>query len=627
MKYEKELYTLLDKFRGELNSAEILEIFFVGTLIYYLDQDEKYCKVIDMKSLLEEDDELSLKLQQILKKIEEEIPYFKDVFSHLTAIINVTPAQLTNLLYVIKEFDIESIGYDQWCEHLIRQFEDSGVNRGEHTSPDTINQLSVKILSPQKGTFYDGTFGFGGGAINALRYSEKRDGVLEVWGQELNMTTYALAKIRFFLIGKEDIVLEVGDIFAEPMFTKNDILKTFNYIYMDIPKSYKINYDFKNDPYNRFIYGKPNQQTYDLGFISHMLASLKKTGRAVIVVGDGTLFRGGAHTTIRKNIINSNVIESVISLPSGLYKNTGIPVNLVIFNKNKPNNIKDKILFINARDLYTEDKKSKRYISTENITKIVQTVESGSEVEEFSKYVKNVDLIDWSLLPSRYIIRRQLDIPGYGEVKFDLDLLNYLKTIPLKNKATFFNGYNVGSNNKENENGQFMIIRLSDVKDGKIVMENVTRYDILNNARVEQYLLRENDVILSTRGTSLKVAIIPPHHGEMLLSQNFIGIRCGDKLNPAFLKAYLESPIGKFILINKLSGTAIPTLRRKDIESIEIPDIPMTNQERMMHKYLSKEQLIEEKITILKQELEEAKGTVLDEMGVSCVYRIIEHKK
>src|SRR5699024_7586904 len=131
-------------------------------------------------------------------------------------------------------------------------------------------------------------------------------------------------------------------------------------------------------------------------------------------------------------------------------------------------------------------------------------------------------------------------------------------------------------------------------------------------------------VILSTRGTTIKVAIVPAHNGVMLLSQNFIGIRCGEQLNPAFLKAYLESPVGTFILTNKLSGTAIPTLRRKDIESIEIPDITMIKQESMMSGFLQKEQLIEAEMKRLQQGLGDAKQTVLDEMGVSEVYEVQE---
>src|SRR5690625_214463 len=131
-------------------------------------------------------------------------------------------------------------------------------------------------------------------------------------------------------------------------------------------------------------------------------------------------------------------------------------------------------------------------------------------------------------------------------MKFDLDNLSNIKTSPLKNMATFFSGYNVGSKNKESEKGKYQIVRISDVYDGKLHEAGIARYDIKNNARIEKYMLEKDDVILATRGTSLKVAIIPENDGDMLLSQNFIGIRCGTDLDPAFLKAYLESPLGQF---------------------------------------------------------------------------------
>src|SRR5699024_7719199 len=106
----------------------------------------------------------------------------------------------------------------------------------------------------------------------------------------------------------------------------------------------------------------------------------------------------------------------------------------------------------------------------------------------------------------------------------------------------------------------------------------------------------------------------------MLLSQNFIGIRCGNKLNAAFLKVYLESPIGKFLLTNKLSGTAIPTLRRRDIELLEIPNVPFEKQKEMMNEYLQKENFIEKEIAKLKQELADAKKKTFNEMGISGIY-------
>src|SRR5690625_741704 len=619
---EQEIFELLDTLKGSTSPSDSVELIFIASLMRYLEEDEAYSNLFTIHSLLEVEDELVSRLDDMLDQIEEDIPYFKDVFTQLPALHNLDVMAFTKVLYAIKSVNIKSIGYDKWCQQLIEQFENSLFSGGAHTSPASLNQLAINILRPKQGSFYDGTFGFGGGAMTALKFAQENDGHLNVWGQEINHRVYALAKIRFFLCGEANLTLKKGDMFVNPGFVDQRQLKTFDHIYMDIPKSYRTQFDFKGDPYHRFVYGNPSERSAEFGFISHMLASLKETGRAITVVSSGTLFKGGINGTIRKNMIDDNIIEAVIALPSGLYEGTGIPVNILVFNKNKPKETKDQILFINAHDLYTEDGRSKRYISVDDINKIVEVVQAGREIEEFSTYVQNNDLIDGNLLPSRYVTSSQMAIAGYGQVTFHLDRLKHLKTTPLKSKVELFSGYNVSSKNKESENGRFKIVRLSDVHDGKLHDESIARYNIENNARIERYVLQKDDVILSTRGTTIKVAIVPAHEGVMLLSQNFIGIRCDEQLNPAFLKAYLESPVGTFILTNKLSGTAIPTLRRKDIEAIEIPDIPMSKQESMMSGFLQKEQWIEAEMKRLQRELEDAKRTVLDEMGVSGVYEV-----
>src|SRR5690625_597487 len=119
MNSKKEVYSFLEKFRGGLNPGDTIELFFIGCLIDYLAQDARYSKVVKINSLLEVDEEISLGLQKTLREIEEKIPYFKDVFSHLNALNSVSVNQFSELLYVIKALNLENIGYDAWCRYLI----------------------------------------------------------------------------------------------------------------------------------------------------------------------------------------------------------------------------------------------------------------------------------------------------------------------------------------------------------------------------------------------------------------------------------------------------------------------------------------------------------------------------
>src|SRR5699024_2192303 len=164
-----------------------------------------------------------------------------------------------------------------------------------------------------------------------IRCAKENNGEVEIYGQEKDARTYALAKIRLFLSGGEHVKIATGDIFSTPNFRTGNSLERFDYVYMDIPKGLVANHDFTHDPFDRFLYGIPSQRNSDLAFISHALASLNRKGRAVLVVANGTLFKGGANVSIRNNMIASDVLEAVISLPARLYKNTAIPVNLMIF--------------------------------------------------------------------------------------------------------------------------------------------------------------------------------------------------------------------------------------------------------------------------------------------------------
>lgn len=114
-----------------------------------------------------------------------------------------------------------------------------------------------------------------------------------------------------------------------------------------------------------------------------------------------------------------------------------LPVNLLVFNKNKAQNRRGKILFINAADRSTEGQRAKRTLSDEEIRKIRETIQSGNEIKEFSKSVHIKDIRDGNLLPSRYLAASEMQIAGHGTVKVYEDRLEKMKTVALKEKADF----------------------------------------------------------------------------------------------------------------------------------------------------------------------------------------------
>lgn len=624
---EVNSFNMLDKFRGVLNSDDYLEMMAIGTLLSYLKGKSDYSAELDMGTLLRAGEGITIEIRKVFKELEKEIPYFSGVLKELDVINKINSAQLTRFLYEFNDFSNEEINYGEWFDSLLKIVnQQAGKNNSEHTTPESVNKLAISILAPLHGSFNDSVAGFGGGLLAARRFAENHGKSINLFGQELNPKVWAIAKIRLFLSGIEEAQFVKGDVFQNPGFTQGDTLKKFDYVYMEAPFNLAINnYDFlKNDPYNRFFYGLPPRRSGDLAFISHALASLGEDGKAIVVTTEGALFRGGAEGTIRKNIIASDLIEAVISLPSGLHEHTGIPINLVLFNKNKDSSRKNKILLVKAEDCFTEIGRSKRMLSETDIQKIVKVVHNGEEISEFSTFIETKDIQDDSLLPSRYLLASEVNLVGFGKVSFALDALKKVDTMPLKDVASFFRGFNVGSKNVESEDGEYRIVKLSDVQDGKLRLNDISRYTIENNAKIEMYVLRKGDVILSIRGQTLKVAIIPEDDNKLLLSQNFLGIRCGNNLNSEFLKLYLESPVGQYLLTNMMSGTAIATLSRNDVETLEIPLLAIEEQEEIMNIYTSKEKTIEKKIQELKQELFEMKLHSYSKMGLREVFTIKE---
>ena len=620
------IWSFVDKTRGVIPPADNIELFSLGALLVNLSLDSRYRELVDIQKLLRAESNAHQELIQILKKIETEIPYFKDVLNHLSVLEKLGSTHITRFFYELSSYYFNS--KEEIIKWLDRSFElieeASGRVGAEYTTPDSINKIAINILNPVKGSIYDGTSGYGSGLLEAKRNAWKQNNSLSLYGQEINKSAWAISKIRLFVAGEEENQIINDDVLNNPGFVIENELKKFDYVYMDAPFALTINnYDsLVNDQYNRFFYGLPPRSKGDYAFISQALASLSEKGKGVIVVTAGALFRGGAEGKIRKNIILSDTIEAVISLPSGLYSSTSIPVNLIVFNKNKVEERKNKILFIQANELYTEKGRMKRVLSEEAIQQITDAFQSGTEINEFSKFVHHSDLIEDNLNVSRYIFQNELELEDFGTVSFNIKALDEIHGIELKDIATMFRGFNVGAKNKESSDGKYRIVRLSDVQDGKILMDTISRYDIENNAKVGMYELKEGDVILSIRGNSLKAAVVPEDDEDLLLSQNFIGIRCKKDLNPDYLKVFLESPLGQYLLSNKMSGTAIPTLSKKDIETLAIPLPTIKEQEEMMDVYKKKEDYVESERARLEKELMQLKIQTYEKMGIEDVFSI-----
>ncbi len=163
--------------------------------------------------------------------------------------------------------------------------------------------------------------------------------------------------------------IENGDTLEDPQILENGQIRKFDRILANSPFSQ--NYSRANLKFsNRFREFCPETgKKADLMFVQHMIASLKPDGHMATIMPNGVLFRGGKEKLIREILIADDVIEAIISLPSGLFYGTGIPACVLVVNKSKPDELRDKILFVNADREFTEGKAQNK-LRPEDIEKI-----------------------------------------------------------------------------------------------------------------------------------------------------------------------------------------------------------------------------------------------------------------
>jgi type I restriction enzyme M protein len=229
-----------------------------------------------------------------------------------------------------------------------------------------------------------------------------------MYGQEINLSTFAIARINMFLHGLDSADIRRGDTLANPQFlNQQGGLQTFDIVVANPPYSIK-DWErevFKTNKYGRLEgYDMPPEKNADYAFILHIIKSMNQNGRAGIVLPHGVLFRGGAEARIREQIISNDLLEAVVSLPSKLFYGTGIPAAILIFNRNKPKNKKDKVLIINAEKDFLEGK-NQNTLRLQDINKIIKTYDVYSGIEKYARVVdvKEIFEKDYNLNISQYI--------------------------------------------------------------------------------------------------------------------------------------------------------------------------------------------------------------------------------
>ena len=295
-------------------------------------------------------------------------------------------------------------------EYLIKYFADSaGKKGGEFYTPGEVVRLLVQLLKPQAGNeIYDPTMGSGGFLIQSHQYVEEQGqnpNDLALFGQDSNGTVWSICVMNMILHNITRFTIENGDTLEDPLILDHGTVRTFDRVIANPPFSQNYSRATMKFP-TRFREWCPETgKKADLMFVQHMLASLKTDGLMATIMPHGVLFRGGKEKLIRELLIQDDAIEAVISLPPGLFYGTGIPACVLVANKNKPDELRDKVLFINADREFAEGKNQNK-LRPEDIEKIDFVFTHKRELPKYSRLVDKAEIVekhDYNLNIRRYV--------------------------------------------------------------------------------------------------------------------------------------------------------------------------------------------------------------------------------
>lgn len=450
--FEETLWKSADKLRGSMDSAEYKYVVLGLIFMKYISDkfETKYQELIEEGDGFEEDrDEYESenifwvpkearwdyikdnakdpKIGQIIDDamilIEKENPSLKGVLDKRYARPELDKRRLGELIDLISIIKLHKNGEKDLLgrvyEYFLGQFASSeGKGGGEFYTPTSVVKTLVEMIEPYKGRIYDPACGSGGMFIQSEKFIEEHQGRIDdlsIYGQELNATTWKLCKMNLAIRGLE------GNIGPHQADTFHD----------DLHKTLKADYVLANPPFNisdwggnkltedvRWKYGVPPEGNANYAWLEHIIYHLAPNGVAGVVLANGALSSNTSNEgVIRKNLVDSKLVDAIVALPDKLFYSTGIPVSLWILNRNKKDNPKyrkreDEVLFIDGRNLGTMVDRRHRELSKDDIKKIADTYHNyrniNGQYEDIRGFCKAAKLEEvreneYALTPGRYV--------------------------------------------------------------------------------------------------------------------------------------------------------------------------------------------------------------------------------
>lgn len=390
---------------------------------------------------------------------------------------------------------------------------------------------------------------------------------LKLDGVEINRDNVLISKIRLDIL--KDINYEIinGDALT------HRFNKKYDEIFCEFPLGLRVNEFILNRMEKDLFYTwrKPGL-TADWLFINKMITLLKNTGKAAVIVPDGPLFKS-MDADYRRDLLVSGVVKEIIKLPSGVIPNSNISANLIILSRH---NEKNEIKFIDASQEYIENKIGKRQLDVKAIIDLVDDInkdEDKVKIEKCNEICKTKDVL---LTVNSYVKKQQP---------------NYINPHLLKEYIIDkYRGYQLTSkeqNEITDKNGNYELLTISNIEDGRI-SSNLLRIND-NKRKYDRYLLKDGDVVISARGTKIKVAVAEIKNRKIIPNGNLLVLRLNtEKINPYYLQAYLNSENGQLSLKQIQTGAIIMSINPSRIEQMKVSIVDKETQDIFVERYKRK---------------------------------------
>lgn len=359
--------------------------------------------------------EIGVVIDDAMRSIEKENKRLKDILPKNFARPELDKRRLGDVVDLFTNIQMHEQGSEKdilgrTYEYCLSKFaEQEGKLAGEFYTPSCVVRTLVEVLQPYHGRVYDPACGSGGMFVQSAKFIENHSGNINdisVYGQDSNPTTWKMAQMNLAIRG---IDADLGKYNADTFF--NDCHPTLRADYIMANPPFNLS-DWGADKLQddvRWKYGIPPASNANFAWLQHMIHHLAPNGRIGMVLANGSLSsQSGGEGDIRKNIINADLVDCIVAMPTQLFYTTQIPVSLWFLSKTKKQ--PGKTLFIDARKMGTMVTRKLRELSDEDIKKIADTYNAFidgtlKDVKGFCavKTTEDIAAQDYILTPGRYV--------------------------------------------------------------------------------------------------------------------------------------------------------------------------------------------------------------------------------